>query len=121
MLDRHCVVCHDGKEPKRPVLTAEPEGDFTKSYNALVSRVAYTAWNRPEQNYEPMTEPLRFGAVGSPLIKMLDQGHGKVTLTPEEQERLCTWIDANALFYGTFDVNEQRKQLLGKVIDGPKN
>ncbi len=120
VLDRHCVKCHDGKEPNRSVLTSDPEGDFTKSYNALVSRVSFSAWNRPEQNFEPMTEPLRFGTVASPLTKMLDEGHGKVTLTSEEEERLYTWMDANALFYGTFDVNEQKKQLIGQVIDGPR-
>jgi predicted esterase len=120
VLDQHCVRCHDGKEAGRPVLTSAPEGDFTKSYNALVSRVSFTAWNRPQQNFEPMTEPLRFGALASPLARMLDQGHGNVTLTPEDQERLNTWMDANALFYGTFDVKEQKKQLLGQVIEGPK-
>ncbi len=120
VLNQHCVRCHDGKKPGRPVLTGEPEGDFTRSYNALVSRVSFTAWGRPEQNYEPMTEPLRFGAVASPLTRMLDKGHGKVTLTPEDRERLNTWMDANALFYGTFDVQEQKKQLLGQVIQGPK-
>jgi hypothetical protein len=120
MLDRHCVECHDGKDPKRPILTGEPEGAFTRSYNALVSRVSFTAWGRPEQNFEPMTEPMRFGAVASPLTRMLDQGHGKVKLSPEEEERLNTWIDANALFYGTFDVDEQRKQLASQVIDGPR-
>jgi hypothetical protein len=120
VLDRHCVTCHDGSELNRPVLTGEPEGDFTKSYNALVSRVSFTAWGRPEQNFEPMTEPLRFGAVASLLTRMLDQGHGKVRLTPEEAERLFTWMDANALFYGTFEVHEQKKQLAGQVIDGPK-
>ena len=119
VLDRHCVQCHDGKEAGRPVLTSEPEGDFTKSYNALVSRVSFTAWSRPEQNYEPITEPLRFGAVASPLAKMLDRGHGDVTLTPQEQERLNTWMDANALFYGTFNVKEQKKQLAGLAIEGP--
>jgi hypothetical protein len=120
VLDRHCVPCHDGKEPKRPVLTGEPDGDFSKSYNALVSRVSFTAWNRPEQNFEPLTEPLRFGALASPLSKMLDEGHGKVALTPEERERLNTWMDANALFYGTFDVTEQKKQLAGQKIEGPR-
>jgi hypothetical protein len=119
VLDRRCVTCHDGKEPNRPVLTGEPEGDFSKSYNALVSRVSFTAWNRPEQNYEPLTEPLRFGAAGSPLTGMLDRGHGKVALTPEDEERLNTWMDANALFYGTFDVSEQKKQLAGQAIRGP--
>jgi len=120
VLDRHCVTCHDGKEAGRPVLTSEPEGPFTKSYNALVSRVSFTAWGRPEQNFEPVTEPLRFGALASPLAKLLDEGHGKVVLTAEEQERLNTWMDANALFYGTFDVDEQKKQLAGELIGGPK-
>ena len=82
-------------------------------------RVSFSAWNRPEQNFEPLTEPLRFGALGSPLVKMLDQGHGNVALTAEDQERLNTWMDANALFYGTFDVKEQKKQLLGQAIVGP--
>jgi hypothetical protein len=120
VLDRHCVRCHDGKEAQRPVLTGEPEGAFSKSYNALVSRVSFSAWNRSEQNFEPLTEPLRFGALGSPLARTLEKAPCNVALTPEEEERLYTWMDANALFYGTFDVNEQKKQLAGQVIDGPK-
>ena len=120
VLDRRCVTCHDGKDTKVPVLTGESDGGFTKSYNALVTRVSFSAWNRPEQNFEPLTQPLRFGALASPLAKLLDQGHGKVILTPEEEERLYTWMDANALFYGTFDVGEQKKQLAGQVIVGPR-
>ncbi|MCP5520791.1 MAG: hypothetical protein H7A46_04515 [Verrucomicrobiales bacterium] len=116
VLNRHCVRCHDGTEPDRPVLTGDPEGAFTKSYNALVSRVSFSAWNRPERNYEPLTEPLRFGSLASPLTAMLAAGHGEVALSPEDEERLFTWIDANALFYGTFDVNDQRRQLAGELI-----
>jgi len=119
VLDRHCVRCHDGQEPGRPVLTGEPEGGFTRSYQALVSRVSFSAWGRPEQNFEPLTAPLRFGALSSPLLKMLESGHGKVALSPEDEDRLWTWMDANALFYGTFDVDEQRKQLAGEAIAGP--
>jgi hypothetical protein len=102
------------------VLTSEPEGDFTKSYNALVSRVSFSAWGRPDDNFEPLTKPLRFGAAASPLMAMLDKGHGDVVFTAEDQERLSTWIDANALFYGTFDVGEQRRQLAGEIITGPQ-
>lgn len=120
VLDRHCVRCHDGQEPDRPVLTGEPEGNYSKSYNALVSRVSFTAWGRPEQNHEPLTEPLRFGALGSSLARLLDSGHGEVEMPPEDAERLNTWMDANALFYGTFDVGEQRRQLAGEWIAGPK-
>jgi cytochrome c553 len=120
VLNRHCVRCHDGKEPGRPVLTGEPEGVFTKSYNALVSRVSFSAWNRPERNFEALTEPMRFGAIASPLARMLQQGHNEVSLTAEDKERLYTWMDGNALFYGTFEVTEQKKQLAGQAIDGPK-
>ncbi len=120
VLDRNCVKCHDGKDPRRAVLTGEPEGAFTKSYNALVNQVSFSAWNRPEQNFEPLTEPLRFGALGSPLARRLERGACKVALAPGDEERLNTWMDANALFYGTFDVNEQKKQLAGQLIDGPK-
>ncbi len=120
VLDRHCVRCHDGKEPKRSVLTGEPEGVFTKSYNALASRVSFSAWGRPDDNFEPMTEPLRFGAIASPLMRLLDAGHGEVRLSPDDEERLYTWMDANALFYGTFDVKEQGRQQAGLAIEGPK-
>ena len=119
ILDKHCVTCHDGKEPKRIVLTGAPEGWASKSFNALVCRVAYSGWGCPNDNYEPLTQPLRFGALASPLAKMLEKGHNKVALTPEEWERLNTWMDANGAFYGTFDANEQKKQLVGEAIAGP--
>lgn len=102
------------------MLTGEPEGPFTKSYNALVTRVSFSAWGRPEQNLEPMTHPQRFGAVASPLMRLLEQGHGEVKLTLDDEERLHTWMDANALFYGTFDEGEQRRQLVGEAIEGPR-
>jgi cytochrome c553 len=120
ILDAHCVTCHDGKEAKRPVLTGVQEGAFSKSFNALISRVPYSGWGLPNKNYEPLTEPLRFGALASPLAKMLEKGHHKVTLTPEEWTRLYTWMDSNGAFFGTFDVNEQKKQLTGEVIAVPK-
>ncbi|MCC7377564.1 MAG: hypothetical protein IT581_23085 [Verrucomicrobiales bacterium] len=121
VLDRHCVRCHDGKDAGRSVLTGEPEGDFSKSYNALVRWVSFSAWNRPENNFEPLTAPLRFGTLGSALPRFLEASHGDGTmrLNAEDRERLHTWMDANALFYGTFDVAEQRKQLVGLPIEGP--
>jgi hypothetical protein len=121
VLDRQCVRCHDGKDVQRAVLTGEPEGDFSKSYNALIRWVSFSAWNRPNNNFEPLTTPLRFGTLGSSLLQFMEASHGdgKVQLTAEDRERLYTWMDANALFYGTFDVVEQRKQLVGLPIEGP--
>jgi hypothetical protein len=120
ILNRHCVSCHTGEKPGRPVLTGDPENVFSKSYNALVNRVAFSAWGNPHNNFEPLTEPGRFGAINSPLAKMLEAGHKKVQLTPEAWASLYTWMDVNALFYGTFDVTEQKKQQAGERIEPPK-
>jgi predicted esterase len=119
LLDKHCVTCHDGKEPKRPVLTGAAEGWASKSFNALIKQVSYSTWGQPGPR-DALSEPLRFGALASPLAKLLEKGHGKVTLTPEEWERLNLWMDANGEFYGTFDVNEQKRQLAGEAIAAPR-
>ncbi len=124
VLDKHCVRCHGGEHPKGPegralVLTGEPEGRYSKSYNALAPMVPFTAWSTPETNDEPKTRPGRFGAIASRLMDMLLQGHQDVRLSDEDMERLVTWMDANALFYGTFDPQDQARQLLGERIDGP--
>ena len=116
VLDRHCVSCHDGKEPKRPVLTGAPEGWASKSFNALIKHVAYSGWGNANSNYEPLTEPLRFGALASPLARLLEKGHGKVALSPDDWARLHIWMDANGAFYGTFDAAQQKRQLAGEAI-----
>ncbi|MBP8130714.1 MAG: PD40 domain-containing protein [Candidatus Hydrogenedentes bacterium] len=124
VLDQHCVRCHGGETPSGPegqplVLTGEPEGRYTKSYNALAPRVPYSSWGELAANGEPETLPGRFGARASRLMAMLLEGHHDVRLNTEEMERLVTWMDANALFYGTFDPEGQARQLRGERIDGP--
>jgi cytochrome c553 len=125
VLDKHCAGCHN---PDRPdgdvVLTSQPEGDFTVSYNALAPRVSYSAWGgRPGDfrrvNSEPVSQPNFFGARGSRLMDLLLEGHYDVSLSDEDIERLATWMDANALFYGTFNHQDQTRQLRGQHIDGP--
>ncbi|MBN2309710.1 MAG: hypothetical protein JXR94_12095, partial [Candidatus Hydrogenedentes bacterium] len=124
VLDEHCVACHGGAEPAGPegcpiVLTGEPEGRYTKSYNALAKRVPFSSWGSLEGNGEPATQPNRFGARASHLMDMLLQGHHDVRLDERERDRLITWMDANALFYGTFDPADQARQLRGERIEGP--
>jgi mono/diheme cytochrome c family protein len=124
ILDRHCVSCHGEQEPDGGVrLTGEPDGHYTASYNALAPRVRYSAWGVPgdfrQANCEPMTRPGFFGARGSPLMQLLLDGHEKVVLSDAEVERLATWMDANALFYGTFDRTDQARQQRGERILEP--
>ncbi len=120
-LDKHCASCHNDEKTEGGVnLTGTPDGAYTKSYNALVSRVAYTYWGAPEGNHEPYTEPNRFGARASELVALLEKGHYDVRLSKEEWERINTWIDANALFYGTFKPEDQERQRRGERIEGPE-
>jgi len=124
VLDQRCIACHRaGKADGGVVLTGEPQGHYTASYNALAPRVPFSAWtgsgNFRAENSEPVSTPGYFGARASPLMRMLLGGHEKVVLTPAEIERLVTWMDANALFYGTFDPADQARQQRGEPIRGP--
>jgi len=123
VIDRHCVRCHGETAAEKGggiVLTGEPEEHYTRSYNELIKWVSYTAWSMPNGNYEPMTEPNRFGSRASALVKLLDDGHYDVELSEGDWTRLHTWIDGvNALFYGTFNPGNQQRQQRGDRIDGP--
>ena len=121
LLDKHCVECHSGPEADGGViLTGAPAGAFTASYNALAPLVPYSEWKSPPAaNSEPMTRPNTFGARASKLMALLQEGHEDVTLDEKEMERLVTWMDTNALFYGTFDPDDQKRQQQGDRIDGP--
>lgn len=121
VLDSKCIACHNNEKTDGNVnLTGDPDGRYTKSYNALVRFVSYSAWGNPNGNLEPMTLPLSLGTPASPLVQLLDQGHYDCQLSADEWERLCSWIDgANALFYGTFNPENQQIQQTGGRIDGP--
>jgi hypothetical protein len=124
VLDRACLDCHGSEDPAGGVrLTGDPEGTFTVSYNQLAPKVSFAEWKGGPDfaalNSEPLATPDFFGARGSELWRMLEEGHHGVELSPDERERLITWMDANALFYGTFDPADQALQQHGERIDGP--
>ena len=125
VLDRHCVRCHSRQKSEgNVILTGDPIGRYTVSYNALAPLVSYSAWGGRtgdfrQVNNEPTTRPDFFGARGSRLTKFLSKEHHGVALDREEFGRMATWMDANALFYGTFDRADQARQQQGEPIAGP--
>jgi len=121
ILDKHCVACHGPAKAEGGIdLTGTPDGQFTRSYNALAPLVPYSEWKgTPQANHEPLTHPNQFGARASRLLPLLVAGHEGVELAAEEMERMVTWMDANALFYGTFDPDDQQRQRRGERIAGP--
>jgi hypothetical protein len=125
VLDRHCISCHNPEKREGGlVLTGDPDGRFTASYNVLAARTVHSAWGgQPGDfrvvNSEPVTQPGFFGARSSSVLKMLRNGHHDVMLSRSDIERLATWMDANSLFYGTFEREDQARQLRGERIAGP--
>jgi hypothetical protein len=119
VLDRHCARCHAAKMPKEKsggvVLTGEPESHFSRSYNVLVRCVNYRDSGGPAR-----TRPDQYGARSAKLTTLLLRGHYDVKLPTEDWERLITWMDTNALFYGTFNREDQARQLRGERIRGPE-
>jgi hypothetical protein len=121
VLDKHCVGCHNPLAPKEKsggiVLTGEKgKGAFSQSYDALASRVPYSAWgHRPTVR----TYPDQYGARPSNLMKLLQAGHYDVRLSRDDLDRLITWMDTNSLFYGTFNPKDQQRQFKGERIVGP--
>ena len=115
VIDKYCVSCHDGKDDKSlPNLTAQPKEargfrimmgktrkcNFTPSYWTLRSYVRST--NEADQH---LLLPYEFSADSSKLIRMLRKGHHNVELSTEAWDRLITWIDLSAPFYGTWTEN----------------
>jgi len=135
VLDKHCVRCHGGERTDGDIVLtgnmpiSEDEGEeapFSISYYELAPLVRYAQWGslEPDQDFrisnsEPITQPDFFGARSSSLIALLRAGHEGVQLTDQEFERLVTWADNNALFYGTFDPDDQARQRRGQRIAGP--
>jgi len=124
VLDRHCVRCHDraqGAEQGRGVLTGEPAGSFTRSYESLRPYVRWYEWGGRSIG-QVVTRPGRIGADASPLSAILDDpAHtDEVALSKEDRRRINIWLDGNAPFYGTYGEEEQAAQLLGKAVPPPQ-
>ncbi len=136
VLDRHCVGCHPAGGGQTAVdLSGTPSGAFSASYMALTGgTTSFYADGTNAENARAALVPRyggwnpvhttavggSYGARGSRLMRMLDEGHYGVTLPPDDWERLAIWVDANALFYGTYAVEDQRRQLAGEAIAMPE-
>jgi len=123
VLDRHCARCHDGTEQpgKSPlILSGEPEGTYTRSYNGLMPYVRWHSW-LGKGIQTTATRPGETGTDQSPLTKILDDANhsGKMELSSADRLRLYIWLDGNSPFYGTYDRDEQRAQLAGDAVPLP--
>ena len=119
VLDRYCVGCHDGAHtsPGNPdAKVADLRGneritDYSSVYHSgtkagrfSISYAELHRWvRRPgmESDYH-LLMPTEFSAETTDLVKLLKKGHYGVTLDAESWDRIITWIDMNAPYYGTW-------------------
>lgn len=111
VLDRNCVKCHqENKDKKAPNLAREPIANkFYASYNTLVN-YGFTSYG---DSYRTLSG--QFGARGSKLIEMLEEGHHDVKLSEEDFHRLTLWLDCCSMFYGVFEKEPGEAQLRGEI------
>lgn len=100
ILDKYCLECHN---PDRE------EGNFNISGHwAPLYTIGYaqTSWlrllgdnrNQAKSNFDPY----EIGSGSSRLLKMIDEKHGGVEMTPEDRKIISFWIDAGANYIGTY-------------------
>jgi hypothetical protein len=101
VFDRHCVRCHDFGKPagEKLLLAGDREITFNASYVDLWrKKVVRCIGGGPAE-----TQPARsWGSSASPLVQILRKGHKGVELSPEEFDRIVTWIDVNGPYYPTY-------------------
>ncbi len=125
VLDKHCVVCHGGKNGFAAGL--DLSGGWTEffniSYENLVSRredqmTASLIAGIDCMNGTALWSAQRFGPLAhgsgiAPLGKVLVGGHdGRIGDLPRrERDLLLAWIDTNGLYYGSWDYTAGGPQL----------
>ena len=124
MFDKKCARCHQEEEKgisfdywKSPPQRSGggPVGDieqYVRYYHA--SGLHRSPWkgvgflnNKKHEGrakaHRYRSHPGTFGALGSPLLKYLDDSHYGVSLTPEEYQRVVLWLDTNCQELGCYD------------------
>lgn len=122
VLDNKCVNCH--VKEKAPGLAGDIFDETTGRSQAFETLKDY-AWGMAGgngailKNGRSYSIPGQDGARVSKLYKILKDDHYEVSLTPEEWERIFTWIDCNSNYYGAYQSKEaQSKGIVVQPLRG---
>ncbi len=103
-LDKHCVGCHSGTEPKGHLdLVGVPTQKFSSSFLHLIDSglVSYRDCRYGAAHFLAVP-PLTHGSHRSKLTDRILKDPCQANLTREEFIKIVTWIDANVPYYGTY-------------------
>ena len=88
ILERRCFRCHGEEAPSwEPVLSAEPQGQFNRSYAVLLGLAQDAGENALVRPSSARTSPM--------VDLLIDHGSAGV-MTEQEQRTIITWIDLGA-------------------------
>jgi len=105
ILDKHCIKCHSGSNPKtRLDLTGQMTDLFNRSYESILDRKLVKVVDEigSKMGNVEATGPYTWGSHASRLVKIIRQGHENVKLSRPEFIKLVTWVDSNAQYYGSY-------------------
>jgi hypothetical protein len=116
VFDRHCVSCHDqGKEGGQALNLAGDAGlVFNTSYLELRTKSALRWFadspgspkllvKAVDDGPPEVLAPYAWGSHRSRLVDVMRGEHYDVKLSGAELDRIVTWIDLNAGYYGSYD------------------
>ncbi len=127
VLERNCVECHKKNAGKAPRLDAEvvrtakgsymnPRTLYYASYESLAAQYGFYNYGGGWGDASfYRTTPGQFGARASKLYQMLQKGHHKVKLSPQDMHRITVWLDSCSLFYGVYEEEGGQAQLRGEI------
>ncbi|MBL7038695.1 MAG: hypothetical protein ISR77_08685 [Pirellulaceae bacterium] len=126
VFDKHCVECHDyGKEAGRELNLAGDMGlAFNTAYLELHLKSARRWFPDPPDGKKLLVKavddgppevllPYAWGSHRSRLVDVIRAEHYELKLDPESFDRIVTWIDLNAPYYGTY-ANAYPENLFGR-------
>jgi hypothetical protein len=114
ILDRHCLECHNPRRREGGVsLSGDLGWTFSQSFYALFVHRQVADGRNGLGNSPPRT----VGSSASPLLKMLDESHYKVKVTPQEWRTVWLWIESAAPYAGSYAAlrNQHDQEVAGRA------
>jgi len=118
VFDKHCVKCHDyGQKGEKALNLCGDLGIVFNTSFLEIRKRSPLRWypDKPDQKKElvkavddgppEVLPPYAWGASRSRLVDVIRGGHKDVKLSPEEFDRVVTWIDLNTPYYGEYACN----------------
>jgi hypothetical protein len=103
IFDKHCISCHDygGSAGDKLNLAGDRGLIFNVSYVNLWTKGALTVVGAGPPEIQ---QPYSWGSHASKLTKVLTStnDHPDLDLTPDELDRIVTWVDLNATYYPSY-------------------